>query len=172
MAKAPNCSNTAIWQTRTLADADGWIVTDTRTLSPFVKCANLRKIYSPGKQTITLTETQIQIRDTARPLPGMSLRRMQDRDSGAVLSVGAGWADGGVRGPGIRRAELTSTAYALAIEEISAADGGISNYMAANNSPVAAAIDEANTDHQKREYLTRLWWRMARSIHLTGTHRF
>ena len=46
--------------------------------------------------------------------------------------------------------------YALALEEISAADGGLSNMMAANNSPVAAAIQEHGTDRQKTEYLTKL----------------
>ena len=36
---------------------------------------------------------------------------------------------------------LDFVSYALAIEEIAAVDGGISNMMAANNSPVAVAIE-------------------------------
>lgn len=51
---------------------------------------------------------------------------------------------------------LDVTSYVLAIEEISAADGGISNVMAANNSPVAAAIEHHGTDQQRRDYLTKL----------------
>lgn len=63
------------------------------------------------------------------------------------------------------------TSYALAIEEISAADGGISNMMAANNSPVAVAIERYGTDQHKRDYLTKLasgQW--LGSIHLTEPH--
>ncbi len=63
------------------------------------------------------------------------------------------------------------TSYALAMEEISAADGGISNVMAANNSPVGAAIERSGTDQHKRDYLTRLTsgeW--IGSIHLTEPH--
>ena len=41
-------------------------------------------------------------------------------------------------------------------EEISAADGGLANMMAANNSPVAAAIQDYGSDWQKRNYLTTL----------------
>ncbi len=61
--------------------------------------------------------------------------------------------------------------YCLAIEEISAGDGGISNVMAANNSPVAAALEELGTEQQKLDYLTRLasgeW---IGCIHLTEPH--
>ena len=46
--------------------------------------------------------------------------------------------------------------YALAIEEIAAADGGISNVMAATNSPVAVAVEENGTDQQKSDYLSRI----------------
>ena len=61
--------------------------------------------------------------------------------------------------------------YALALEEISAADGGISNMMAANNSPVALAIETHGTDRHKHEYLTKLTsgeWMGC--IHLTEPH--
>ena len=51
---------------------------------------------------------------------------------------------------------LDVTSYVLAIEEISAADGGISNVMAANNSPVAAAIAQHGTEQQRTDYLTKL----------------
>ena len=39
--------------------------------------------------------------------------------------------------------------YALAMEEISAVDGGISNMMSGNNSPVAAAIAAHGSAEQK-----------------------
>ena len=61
--------------------------------------------------------------------------------------------------------------YVLAIEEVSAADGGVSNMMAATNSPVAVAIEENGTDQQKQDYLTKLTsgeW--LGSIHLTEPH--
>ncbi len=61
--------------------------------------------------------------------------------------------------------------YALAMEEVAAADGGISNVMAANNSPVAAAIQQHGTDEQRRDLLPRLTsgeW--IGCIHLTEPH--
>lgn len=125
-----------------------------------------------------LTETQIQIRDTARRFAQTELAPhvMQwDRDGGTPREVLRALGRVGLMGvcadPEYGGAGADFVAYALAIEEISAADGGISNYMAANNSPVAAAIDQAGTDHQKREYLTRLCsgeW--LGSIHLTEPH--
>ena len=46
--------------------------------------------------------------------------------------------------------------YVLAMEEISAADGGIANLMAANNSPVLAALQDHGTQAQKERYFPRL----------------
>lgn len=46
--------------------------------------------------------------------------------------------------------------YVLAMEEIAAADCGIANMMAANNSPVAAAILGHGSEAQKNEYLPPL----------------
>ncbi|MEZ5233238.1 MAG: acyl-CoA dehydrogenase family protein [Acidimicrobiales bacterium] len=66
---------------------------------------------------------------------------------------------------------LDVTSYVLAIEEISAADGGVSNVMAANNSPVAAAIAQHGTEQQRRDHLTKLTsgeW--IGSFHLTEPH--
>lgn len=51
-------------------------------------------------------------------------------------------------------ADLVS--YVLAIEEVAAADGGISNMLAGSNSPVAAALTQYGTDEQKRRYLLPL----------------
>ena len=66
---------------------------------------------------------------------------------------------------------LDYVCYALAIEELAAVDGGISNVMAANNSPVAVALNTHGTPRQKENYLTRITsgeW--LSSIHLTEPH--
>ena len=68
-------------------------------------------------------------------------------------------------------AGLDFVSYALAIEELSAADGGICNVMSANNSPVALALQKHGSDWQKEHYLRRLTsgeW--LSSIHLTEPH--
>ena len=46
--------------------------------------------------------------------------------------------------------------YVLAMEEISAADGGIANLMAANNSPVMAALRDHGSPAQKQRFLPPL----------------
>ena len=46
--------------------------------------------------------------------------------------------------------------YVLAMEEISAADGGIANLMAANNSPVMAALRDHGSTAQKQRFLPPL----------------
>ena len=46
--------------------------------------------------------------------------------------------------------------YVLAMEEISTADGGIANLMAANNSPVLAALRDHGTEAQKQRFFPKL----------------
>jgi len=46
--------------------------------------------------------------------------------------------------------------YVVAMEEISAADGGIANLMAANNSPVMAALRDHGTEAQKQRFFPKL----------------
>ncbi|WP_201152725.1 acyl-CoA dehydrogenase family protein [Rhodothalassium salexigens] len=48
------------------------------------------------------------------------------------------------------------TAYALALIEIAAGDGGLSTLMSVNNSPVCAAIEAAGTEAQKARFLRPL----------------
>ena len=125
-----------------------------------------------------LSETQRQIRDTARAFAARAIAPHAaewDRQEGAPRSVLREMAEVGLMGvtidPAWGGAGADFVSYALAIEEISAADGGISNMMAANNSPVAAAIQEHGTDRQKAEYLTKLTsgeW--IGCIHLTEPH--
>ncbi|SUZ68510.1 uncharacterized protein METZ01_LOCUS21364 [marine metagenome] len=66
---------------------------------------------------------------------------------------------------------LDFVSYALSIEEIAAVDGGISNMMAANNSPVALAIERYGSPEQRQRFLPQLCsgeW--LGSIHLTEPH--
>ena len=125
-----------------------------------------------------LSDTQKQIRETARAFATRAIAPFAaewDRAEGAPRSVLREMAEVGLMGvtvdPAWGGAGADFVSYALALEEISAADGGISNMMAANNSPVAAAIQEHGTDRQKAEYLTKLTsgeW--IGCIHLTEPH--
>ncbi|WP_420621446.1 acyl-CoA dehydrogenase family protein [Candidatus Poriferisodalis sp.] len=110
-----------------------------------------------------LTEEQQQIRDVARSFAQREIAPFAaawDRDGGAPRELYRRMAGVGLMGvmidPCWGGAGADFVSYALAIEEISAADGGISNMMAANNSPVAAAIEQSGTDQQRRDYLTKL----------------
>ena len=110
-----------------------------------------------------LTEEQQQIRDVARSFAQREIAPFAaawDRDGGAPRELYRRMAGVGLMGvmidPCWGGAGADFVSYALAIEEISAADGGISNMMAANNSPVAAAIEQSGTDQQRRYYLTKL----------------
>ncbi len=125
-----------------------------------------------------LSETQRQIRESARAFAARAIAPHAaewDRQEGAPRSVLREMAEVGLMGviidPAWGGAGADFVSYALALEEISAADGGMSNMMAANNSPVAAAIQEHGTERQKAEYLTKLTsgeW--IGCIHLTEPH--
>ncbi|HUN51881.1 MAG TPA: acyl-CoA dehydrogenase family protein [Candidatus Sulfotelmatobacter sp.] len=110
-----------------------------------------------------LSDEQRQIRETARAFARREIAPFAaewDRAGGAPRSVLTKMAEAGLMGvmipPAYGGAGADFTAYVLAIEEISAADGGLSNMMAANNSPVAAALLGFGSEWQKRNYLTRL----------------
>ncbi len=125
-----------------------------------------------------LTETQQRIRATARAFAAQEITpfvQAWDRAEAAPREVLTRMAEIGLMGvcvdPQYGGAGADFVAYALAIEEISAADGGLSNMMAANNSPVAAALQEHGSEWQKDHYLTRLCsgeW--IGCIHLTEPH--
>lgn len=125
-----------------------------------------------------LTETQRQIRATARAFAENEIAPFAadwDRAGGAPRAILKRMADIGLMGvcvdPAYGGAGADFVSYVLAIEEISAADGGLSNMMAANNSPVAAALEQHGSDWQKQNYLTRLCngdW--TGCIHLTEPH--
>ncbi len=125
-----------------------------------------------------LTEEQRLIQATARAFAEREIAPFAadwDRAEGAPRAVLEKMAEAGLMGvtidPDYGGAGADFTAYVLAIEEISAADGGLSNMMAANNSPVAVALQDHGTERQKRDYLTKLTsgeW--IGCIHLTEPH--
>lgn len=125
-----------------------------------------------------LSEEQRQIRATARAFAEREIAPYAadwDRTEGAPREVLRRMAKAGLMAvcvdPEWGGAGADFVAYVLAIEEISVADGGISNLMAANNSPVASALEEHGTTAQKERYLRRLasgeW---LGCIHLTEPH--
>ena len=125
-----------------------------------------------------LTEEQRTIRAVARAFASREIAPFAaewDRLDGAPRDLYKKMAEVGLMGvmidPQWGGAGADFVSYALAIEEISAADGGVSNMMAANNSPVAAALQSLGTERQKSEYLTKLTsgeW--IGSFHLTEPH--
>ncbi len=125
-----------------------------------------------------LSDDQVRIRDLARDFATNQIAphaAQWDRDEKTPRDLFDRMADVGLMGmmndPQWGGAGLDFTTYVLAIEEISAADGGISNVMAANNSPVGVALEDLGTDQQKADYLTKLTsgeW--IGSIHLTEPH--
>lgn len=125
-----------------------------------------------------LTDDQARIRDTARSFARREIVPFAaewDRAEGAPRELYTRMAGVGLMGmmidPRWGGAGTDFVSYVVAMEEISAADGGIANVMAANNSPVAVAIEKLGTDRHKQEYLTKLCsgeW--IGCIHLTEPH--
>ena len=125
-----------------------------------------------------LTEEQRLIQATARAFAAREIAPHAadwDRADGAPRAVLEKMATAGLMGvtidPAYGGAGADFTAYVLAIEEIAAADGGLSNMIAANNPPVAVALQDHGTERQKRDYLTKLTsgeW--IGCIHLTEPH--
>ncbi|MFP6780575.1 MAG: acyl-CoA dehydrogenase family protein [Gammaproteobacteria bacterium] len=110
-----------------------------------------------------LTHDQRQIRDAARAFAEKEIApyaAQWDRAHQTPRELFHAMANVGLMGvtiePRYGGAGADFVSYALAIEEISAADGGISNVMAANNSPVGVALQNHGTDQQKQNYLTKL----------------
>jgi len=55
--------------------------------------------------------------------------------------------------PSNGRSGLDFVSYILAIEEVAAADGGVSNIMSGNSSPCCAALVDLGTEAQKQRFL-------------------
>ncbi|PJK30676.1 acyl-CoA dehydrogenase family protein [Minwuia thermotolerans] len=125
-----------------------------------------------------LNEAQRQIQATARAFAERDIAPFAaewDRAEGAPREVLWKMAQAGLMGvtidPAYGGAGADFVSYVLAIEEIAAADGGLSNMMAANNSPVGTALAEHGSERQKKEYLSRITsgeW--LGCIHLTEPH--
>ncbi len=122
-----------------------------------------------------LTAEQILIRDTSRRFASEQMaphiREWEEQQStprGLYREMAKIGLMGMTANPEFGGGGLDFVSYALAIEELAAVDGGICNVMSANNSPVAAALDEYGTQQQKENYLRRITsgeW--LSSIHLT-----
>ena len=110
-----------------------------------------------------LTEEQRAIRDTARAFATAEIAphaAAWERDGGAPRELYRRMGEVGLMGvcvpPEHGGAGADFVSYVLAMEEIAAADCGVANMMAANNSPVAAAIAKHGTPAQKDAWLARL----------------
>ena len=110
-----------------------------------------------------LTEEQRAIRDTARAFAQAEIAphaAAWERDGGAPRNLYRRMGDVGLMGvcvpPEHGGAGADFVSYVLAMEEIAAADCGVANVMAANNSPVAAAVAQHGTPFQKGAYLAKL----------------
>ena len=110
-----------------------------------------------------LTEEQRAIRDTARAFATAEIAphaAAWERDGGAPRDLYRRMGEVGLMGvcvpPEHGGAGADFVSYVLAMEEIAAADCGVANMMAANNSPVAAAIAKHGTPSQKDAWLARL----------------
>ena len=110
-----------------------------------------------------LTEEQRAVRETARAFAQAEIAPHAagwERDGGAPRDLYRRMGDVGLMGvcvaPEFGGAGADFVSYVLAMEEVAAADCGVANVMAANNSPVAAAIQKHGTPAQKDAWLPTL----------------
>ena len=110
-----------------------------------------------------LTEEQRAIRDAARAFAAAEIAphaAAWERDGGAPRDLYRRMGEIGLMGVCVPSehggAGADFVSYALAMEEIAAADCGVANMMAANNSPVAAAVAKHGTAAQKEARLSKL----------------
>ncbi len=110
-----------------------------------------------------LTEEQRAVRDTARAFAQREIAphaAAWERDGGAPRDLYRRMGEVGLMGvcipPEHGGAGADFVSYVLAMEEVAAADCGVANMMAANNSPVAAAIARHGTPAQKDACLAKL----------------
>ncbi len=109
-----------------------------------------------------LNEQQRMIQDTARRFAQTEIlpNLKQYEETGATKELLAKMGQAGLMGicidPEWGGAGANFIAYVLAMEEISAADGGIANLMAANNSPVLAALRDHGSEAQKARFFPAL----------------
>ncbi|MDA1098472.1 MAG: acyl-CoA dehydrogenase family protein [Proteobacteria bacterium] len=105
-----------------------------------------------------LSEEQRMIQDTARRfaqteiLPNVRQWEKTGAPAELMRRMGRAGLMGICVGPEWGGAGADFVSYVVAMEEISAADGGIANLMAANNSPVMAALRDHGTEVQKQRF--------------------
>ena len=105
-----------------------------------------------------LSEEQRLIQDTARRfaqteiLPNIKQWDKTGAPDELMLKMGQAGLMGICIGPEWGGAGADFVSYVVAMEEISAADGGIANLMAANNSPVMAALRDHGSEAQKQRF--------------------
>ncbi|MCH9672281.1 MAG: acyl-CoA dehydrogenase family protein [Gammaproteobacteria bacterium] len=107
-----------------------------------------------------LSEEQRAIQETARQFAAKEITphvRQWERAGGAPRALYKAMGQAGLMGicvdPELGGAGADFVSYAVAVEEIAAADCGIANMMGANNSPVAAAIAANGSAAQKAQWL-------------------
>jgi butyryl-CoA dehydrogenase len=107
-----------------------------------------------------LTEEQESLRDRIRDFAQKEIRPYAadwDRDHTVPLATVAKMGEFGLMGMCVPErwggAGADFISYILAIEEVAAADGGVSNIMSGNNSPCCAALNELGTEAQKQRFL-------------------
>lgn len=110
-----------------------------------------------------LTEEQRAVREAARAFAQAEIAphaAAWERDGGAPRGLYRRMGEIGLMGvcvaPEFGGAGADFVSYVLAMEEVAAADCGVANVMAANNSPVAAAIQKHGTAAQKDAWLPKL----------------
>lgn len=110
-----------------------------------------------------LNEQQASIRDMAREFAHKEIvpfAAQWDRDEFVSLSTLAKMGHLGLMGvcvpPEWSGAGADFVSYVSAMEQIAYGDAGLSNMMAANNSPVAAGINSFGNDNQKERFLRPL----------------
>ena len=110
-----------------------------------------------------LTEEQRAVRETARAFAQAEIAphaAAWERDGGAPRELYRRMGELGLMGvcvaPEFGGAGADFVSYVLAMEEVAAADCGVANVMAANNSPVAAALQMHGTASQKDTWLPKL----------------
>ncbi len=111
---------------------------------------------------MTLSEQQRMIKETARRfaqteiMPYLKEFEAQGVSGNLLRNLGQAGLMGICIDPEWGGAGADFVSYVLAMEEISAADGGIANLMAANNSPVLAALNDHGTQAQKERFFPGL----------------
>lgn len=111
---------------------------------------------------MTLNEQQRMIQETARRfaqteiLPHLKEFEAHGVSEKLIQKLGQAGLMGICIDPEWGGAGADFVSYVLAMEEISAADGGIANLMAANNSPVLAALNDHGTQAQKERFFPGL----------------